>query len=274
MNVTALTPVGAVVHGVHVDALRQAHVDILQRLLSKHGVLVFRDQNIDDTAFTRFLRSFGDLMFTTGETPVDGHPDLNVVSNVGRETPPRSNFHVDTSYVRTPPAYTALRAVDVPESGGQTLFSNQYWAYASLPKHLRQDLAMRSIRHVVTGVELGDDDETSAVHPVVRKHPISGRRALYLTSPARCATVSGLTPEDGRALVEHLMHHSSQDGNVMRHAWMPGDVVMWDNRCVMHKADHTGVVGRRVLHRGMVADVAVGAGQGGFSRTCQWGASH
>src|SRR4029079_17255034 len=104
---------------------------------------------------------------------VDGHPDLNVVSNVGRETPPRSTFHVDTSYVRTPPAYTALRAVDVPESGGQTLFSNQYRAYESLPNETRHDISRRSIRHVVTGVELGDDDETAAVHPVVRKHPVS-----------------------------------------------------------------------------------------------------
>ena len=253
MKVTALNPVGAIVDDVRVDVLRQAHVDVLQRLLGEHGVLVFREQNIDDAAFTRFLRSFGELMFTKGETPVDGHPDLNVVSNVGRETPPRSTFHVDTSYVRTPPAYTALRAVDVPESGGQTLFSNQYRAYERLPKDIRQDVATRSIRHVVTGVELGDDDETTAVHPVVRKHPISGRRALYLSSPARCATVSGLTPEDGRALVEHLIEHCTRDENVMRHTWMPGDVVMWDNRCVMHKADHTGVVGRRVLHRGMVA---------------------
>ena len=255
MNVTALNPVGAVVEGVLVDALRQAHVDVLQRLLGKHGVLVFRDQHIDDAAFDRFLRSFGDLMFTTGETPVEGYPDLNIVSNVGRETPPRSSFHVDTSYVRTPPAYTALRAVEVPETGGQTLFSNQYRAYESLSKDIRRDLALRSITHVVTGVELGDDDETTAVHPVVRKHPVSGRRALYLSTPARCASVSGLTPEDGRALVEYLVEHSTRSDNVLRHVWAPGDVVMWDNRCVMHKADHTGVVGNRVMHRGMVADI-------------------
>jgi taurine dioxygenase len=216
-------------------------------------VVVLPGQNGDDASFVRFLAEFGGPAFTEGETAVPGFPDLNVVSNVGRETPPRSSFHVDTSYVRTPPAYTALRAVEVPESGGQTLFSNQYRAYERLPKDIRQDVALRSITHVVTGVELGADDETSAVHPVVRKHPVSGRRALYLSSPARCAAVSGLTPQDGLALVEHLIEHCTRDENVMRHAWAPGDVVMWDNRCVMHKADHTGVVGRRVLHRGMVA---------------------
>jgi taurine dioxygenase len=81
--------------------------------------------------------------------------------------------------------------------------------------------------------------------------------------------VSGLPPEDGRALVQHLVEHCTHDENVMRHAWRQGDVVMWDNRCVMHKADHTGVVGRRVLHRGMVADVVVGAGEADIDRTCR-----
>lgn len=128
-------------------------------------------------------------MFTTGETPVPGFDDLNVISNVGRTTPPRSTFHVDTSYVRIPPAYTALRAVEVPESGGQTLFSNQYRAYDTLPEDMRLDLADRTVEHVVTGLDLGDDDETSAVHPLFRVHPVTGRTALFLTTPKRCASV-------------------------------------------------------------------------------------
>ncbi len=91
------------------------------------------DQQVDDAGFAAFLETFGELVFTTGETPVPGFPDLNIISNVGRTTPPRSTFHVDTSYVRVPPAYTALRAVTIPEVGGETLFSNQYAAYESLP---------------------------------------------------------------------------------------------------------------------------------------------
>ena len=257
MRVTALTPMGAVVDAVSVDALDPGEVDELRTLLGEHGVLVLRGQQADDAAFIRFLRSFGELMFTKGESPVEGFGDLNVVSNVGREAPPRSTFHVDTSYVRTPPAYTALRAVEVPEFGGQTVFSNQYRAYDSLPQDRRRQVEGRTIRHVVTGVELSEGDETLAVHPMVRTHPVTGRRALYLTSPARCASVSGMTSEEGRALVEYLVEHSTRSDNVLRHAWAPGDVVMWDNRCVMHKADHSGVVGDRVMHRGMVADVSV-----------------
>ena len=134
MNVTALTPVGALVDDVRVDELDDGTVQHMQQVLGEHGVVVLRDQHADDTRFLRFLRSFGELMFTTGETPVPGFDDLNVISNVGRTTPPKSTFHVDTSYVRIPPAYTALRAVEVPESGGQTLFSNQYRAYDTLPE--------------------------------------------------------------------------------------------------------------------------------------------
>ncbi|WP_198412555.1 TauD/TfdA dioxygenase family protein, partial [Nocardioides mangrovicus] len=79
-------------------------VSELRALLAEHGVVVARGQALDDDGFTTLLRGFGDLVFTEGETPLEGHPDLNVISNVGRSTPPRSVFHVDTSYVSRPPA--------------------------------------------------------------------------------------------------------------------------------------------------------------------------
>jgi taurine dioxygenase len=254
-DVTVTAPVGARLTGLRVDNLDAGAVDALRLLLAEHGVLMLPDQHVDDAAFLRFLRSFGPTMFTVGETPVPRFPDLNVVSNVGRKTPPRSTFHTDTSYVRRPPAYTALRAHTVPKRGGQTLFSNQYAAHAALPRRVRRELDGRTITHVVTGLQLGPDQETSAVHPIFRTHPISGRTYLYMSSPARCAEVSGMSAERTASVVAFLFTHSTRDDNVYRHAWAPGDVVMWDNRCVLHRADHAGVVGDRVLHRGMVADV-------------------
>ena len=188
---------------------------------------------------------------------LDGHPELNVVSNVGRSSPPRSQFHVDTSYVSDPPAYTALRAVTIPEAGGETLFSNQYRAYRTLPDGLRRRLEGRRITHVVTGLELGDDAETSAEHPVFRPHPVTGEVALYMSTPARCAAISGLDDAEAHQLVDRLLTHSTRPDNLYRHAWSPGDVVMWDNACVLHRADHSGAVGDRVMHRGMVARYAV-----------------
>jgi len=248
-----LTPVGIRVTDAKVDALDDDQIDDLRTALATHGMLVLPGQRVDDDAFLDFVRRFGETVFTVGETPVPGRPELNVVTNVGRTRPPRSTFHTDTSYVSNPPAYTALRAVSVPERGGQTLFTNQYAAYETLPGHVRELLAGRTITHVVTGVTPDGRQESSATHPIFQVHPVSGRTALYLSTPERCAEVSGMSPADAAATVAYLFEHSTREENVYRHAWSPGDVVMWDNRCVLHKADHDGVVGDRVLHRGMVA---------------------
>lgn len=231
-----------------VGDLDAAGVTRLRGLLADHGVVVLPGQHVDDpefdAAFVGFLASFGELMFTAGETPVPGCRDLNVVTNVGRATPPRSVFHVDTSYVARPPAYTALRAVRIPERGGQTLFTDQYRAYETLSREVRAALDGRTITHRVDGAQ--------AEHPVFRRHPVSGRVSLYLSTPQRCVAISGMGAAEGTAMIEFLYAHATDEAHAHRHAWSPGDVVMWDNRCVLHRADHDGVVGDRVLHRGMV----------------------
>ncbi|MDQ6698412.1 MAG: TauD/TfdA family dioxygenase, partial [Actinomycetota bacterium] len=216
------------------------------------GVLVIPGQHLGDHELVALLRRFGDLAFTVGETPVPGRPELNVVTNVGRTTPPHSEFHVDTTYVRHPPAYTALSAVEVPDRGGATLFTDQRLALDTLPCDLRARIDGRSMTHVVTGLELGDDAETAAEHPLVRPHPRSRQPALYLTTPARCAAVSGLDPAEGKRLVAALLAHSTRPDRTLAHHWSTGDLVIWDNACVMHKADHSDVAGHRTMHRGMV----------------------
>ena len=246
MRLKFLDPVGVRITGLSLTDVDAAQAADLRRLLATRGVLVLPGQQVDDPGFIAFLQRFGDLTFTSGETPVDGHPDLNLISNVGRSTPPRSVFHVDTSYVREPPAYTALRAVTVPAAGGETLFTNQYRAFATLPGILRDHLAGRTIRHQVTGLQLSSEDETAAEHLVFRPHPVSGR----------CGSISGLADAEARATIDFLYAHSTAEENTYRHAWAPGDVVMWDNGCVLHRADHSGVRGDRVMHRGMVAGYA------------------
>jgi taurine dioxygenase len=259
MKATVHEPVGATLTELPLADLDGPTVTELRSLLAAHGVLIIPGQEIDDDGFLAFLRSFGELTFTEGETPVDGHPDLNVVSNVGRATPPRSTFHVDTSYVAEPPAYTSLRAVTIPQAGGETLFTNQYRAHDTLPDELRARLTGRTITHVVTGLELDEDAEISAEHPVLRPHPLSGRPALYLSTPSRCAAISGLDESDARELVDYLFAHSTREDNVLRHPWSPDDVVIWDNGCVLHRADHAQVHGDRVMHRGMVAGYGPGS---------------
>lgn len=250
---TPLKPLGTTVTGTRIDAMNDHEVNEIRMLMAHRGVIVLPDQDIDDETFLRFLRRFGETVFTAGETPVPGFPDLNVITNVGRARPPRSTFHTDTSYVRNPPAYTALRAIKVPRSGGDTLFTDQYAAYDTLPADIHGRLLRRTITHVVTGLDLDEGQETRAVHPVFLRHPLSGRTALYMSTPQRCAEVSGMPPQQSAEMVSFLFHHSTRDANVYRHQWSEGDVVMWDNRCVLHCADHGGVVGDRVMHRGMVA---------------------
>ena len=255
MDIEILDPIGAKVTDLALHEIDVVDVGQLKDLLAEHGVLILPGQPVDDDGFLAFLRAFGPLAFTQGEAHAPGQPNLNVVSNVGRTTPPRSTFHVDTSYVAVPPAYTALRAVEIPEQGGETLFTNQYQALETLPEELREALEGRTVTHVVTGVELEDGDEATAEHPIFRPHPRTGREALYLTTPKRCAAISGMDPEEAERTVATLLEHSTRESNVLRHRWAPGDLVMWDNACVLHRADHAQVVGDRVMHRGMVAGV-------------------
>jgi len=219
-----MTPVGATLAGLDVDTLDAGTAATVRRLLADHGVIVLPGQHADDVRFVRFLRSFGPTMFTVGETPVPGHPELNMVSNVGRAHPPRSSFHTDTSYVRNPPAFTALRAVVVPDRGGQTLFTNQYVSLETLPLDIRCQLSGRCITHVVTGLQLDGDAESSAAHPIVNVHPMSGRSYLYLSTPKRCSQISGMSPEQAAGMVEFLFAHSTRADNVYG---TPGRLAMW-----------------------------------------------
>lgn len=254
MKTVPLHPLGVRVEDLDLTDPPTDLVPTLGALLAEHGVVHVPDQHaLDDDGFVALLQAFGPLAFTTGEEPLASHPELNVISNVGRETPPVSNWHVDTSYVDRPPAYTALRAVQVPAEGGGTQFSDQYAAHDTLPEDLRALLAERRITHVVTGVTPGPGEQTTAEHPVFRPHPVTGRPALYLTSPARCRSISGLGADQTVEVVSRLLEHSTRPENVLVHRWRPGDVVLWDNACVLHRADHSAVVGDRVMHRGMVA---------------------
>lgn len=257
MKCVATEPVGATVTEISLHDPTDDTVAELRRLLAEHGVLVLPGQDdVDDATFTAFLARLGEPTFTPGETPVEGFPALNVISNVGRATPPRSQFHTDSSYLDPPPSYTALRAVTIPAQGGETLFTNQYRAYETLPAELRDVLDGRTITHVVTGVDT-DDERTAADHPVFRRHPLSGRTTLYLSTPQRCAAISGMADDEAARVVATLLEHSTAEANTLRHAWSPGDVVVWDNACVLHKADHADVVGDRVMHRGMVTGYAL-----------------
>ena len=253
MNIQQKHPIGAEIEDLKLSEVTPVQTKELQQLLAEHGALIFRNQHCSDKTFTEFLAKLGPLTFTVGETPVKGHPDLNVVSNIGKIGGSKSRFHIDSSYFKKPPAYSALRAVTIPETGGETLFTNQYQAYETLDDDIKQQLENRTLKHVVTGLNLSDqkEAETEADHPVFFVHPLSGRTAIYMSTLDRCVRVNGLDEKLGKELIQQCYEHSIQEQNIYRHTWQAGDIVVWDNGCTLHKADHSKVDGNRVLHRGL-----------------------
>ena len=230
--------------------------EAVRAALGRVGVVVIEGAHVSDDAFVAFLEALGPLTFTAGETPLEGQPKLNVVSNRGRTTPPRSVFHTDTSYVSRPPAFTALKAEAIPRSGGETVFTNQFDAHDRLDPALRERLRGARVLHRVTGVAPGAGAETEIWHPLFRRHPVSGRTALFLSTPERCVALRLGDGARADGLVARLYDHSTDPAHEWRHRWGAGDVVVWDNRCTLHRGDHSAVQGDRVLHRGMVAGEA------------------
>ncbi|MEM9356243.1 MAG: TauD/TfdA family dioxygenase [Pseudomonadota bacterium] len=249
-----LQPFGLEVTSADLARLTKTEISQLATEISKRGFAVFRAQQISDHDFVGFLQRLGPMTFTKGELPVTSCSKLNVVTNVGRTDPPRSVFHTDTSYIACPPAYTALRITETPKRGGDTLITNQYQAYDTLPKKTIAELADAQVLHVATGVALDEDDESQHWHPLFRRHPITGKKALFLSTPTRCVEIFGFDRQESETIIKQLYQHSTRPLNTYRHRWSAGDVLIWDNRCTMHRADHSAVVGRRTLHRGLVSE--------------------
>lgn len=250
---TPLFPFGAAVSGVDIQHISPAMSLELAELIAESRVVVFRGQTLGDNAFVHFLKGFGPMTFTEGEVPVNGVPDLNVVSNVGRLTPPRSVFHTDTSYMPEPPSFTALRPVLLPASGGNTLFSDQVAAAARLPTAARNYLLGRTVLHQATGL---DGQNQATRQPLLRRHATTGETSLYLSTPKRCSELSGVDATSSQRIIAALYWHSTRQSMLYCHPWQDGDVLIWDNRVTLHRADHDNVVQDRVLHRGMVSGEA------------------
>jgi taurine dioxygenase len=256
MHATPLEPFGMEVTGIDLMAPLSSRAQDFVRLIAAARVVVFRNQAIDDAGLVRFLGSLGALTFTEGETPVAHAPDLNVVSNVGRTTPPRSVFHSDTSYVRQPPSFTGRRPVLLPGRGGATLFSDQVGVASRLPTNIRTWLRGRTVLHKGGAV---NGRSVATRHPILRRHPVTSEIALYLSTPERCSALSDADERTSARVIGELYERSTRQSALYRHDWHAGDVLVWDNRVTMHRADHDDVSGDRVLHRGMVSgEVPIG----------------
>ncbi|MFF7177209.1 TauD/TfdA family dioxygenase [Streptomyces sp. NPDC008121] len=262
--------IGAEILGVDLSGeLAPAVVAEIDSALLAHKALVFRGQNLDDAGQLRFAALFGELTSAHPTVPsVDGQPGILPVD--GEEGVRANRWHTDVTFVRTPPKASTLRGIVVPPYGGNTLIADSGAAYRDLPEPLRE-LADR-----LWAVHTNDYDYAApksekaaehrkrfvsrkyrTAHPVVRVHPETGERGLFIGGFAQ--SIVGLGPSDSRDLLRIFQSYVTRPENIVRVVWAPGDVVLFDNRITQHYApDDYGDL-PRLLHRVTVAgDVPVG----------------
>lgn len=269
-------PVGAQVRGADLSRpLDNTAFAAIEAAFDEHGVLVFRDQVITPAQHVAFSRRFGEPMenFNAEIHGVAGHPELFVVSNVVEGTRPigarrvGETWHSDMCYAAQPPRATLLYALEIPQLHGLTLgdteFANAAGAYEALPDAMQQRIArleaIFDFRGRTRARGVSEDIARRyppVTHPIVRTHPRTGRKSLYVMR-GDCTGIVGMEAAEAHALIAALAEHIVRPEFVYRHRWQRGDVVMWDNCTVQHKAliDYD-LPQRRLIHRTTIAGPA------------------
>ena len=279
IDVIALSPaVGAEIGCVDLAAsLSDDTFAAIYKAWLDHGVLLFRDQKLSDHDLVAFSRCFGDLDLAPvkghEQVAIEGLPEVFIISNVvedgvsiGSLGDSELLWHTDMAYVEKPPKASCLYSLSVAEAGGETGFVDMYAAYEALPTDLKQRIEGRTIKHdsVYTldgylrdgsGDRLDPDQiDVSKIagpsHPISRTHPETGRKALYI-GRRQNTYVNGLPIEQSEALLDALWDHVAKQEPVTswHHAWRVGDLLIWDNRRVMHRRNSFPENSRRIMHR-------------------------
>ena len=269
-----LIPTGAAlaaeVRGVDLRHIDDSGFAAIHRAWLDHLVLLFRGQQLTDEDLIAFSCRFGGLDWApvqeNGRRFVDGHPEIYVVSNViengvaiGSLGAGEAVWHTDMSYLEDPPKASMLYAIEIPAAGGNTGFTNMYRAWEEMPAGLKQRIAGRRVKHDGTynsggyvrhGVTPTDDPFAApgTWHPIVCRHPETGRQCLYL-GRRRNACIEGLSLAESEALLDEVWRYATRDELTWYNQWRVGDLVLWDNRCTMHRRDPFDAASRRILHR-------------------------
>ncbi|MEK9723547.1 MAG: TauD/TfdA family dioxygenase, partial [Rhodospirillaceae bacterium] len=264
-----VTPVagalGAEIAGVDLNALDDEQVAEVRAALLKYAVVFFRDQDLTPDGQTAFARRFGPLNRHPYVTPMDGHPD---VFRITKEPEDKHHFgnswHTDLAYTETPALGTVLYGVEVPAAGGDTLFASQTAAFEALSDGMKAMLGGMKVVYtnansygkgsarfrdgVAKAMDVRQAEGREVVHPVVRTHPETGRKGLYL-SATHFARFDAMTAEESRPLFDYLVDHATRPQHLCRFRWQNGSVAMWDNRCTMHYAISDFPNDRRIMQR-------------------------
>jgi taurine dioxygenase len=255
---------GAEIHGVDLarDLTPALAAEIRQVFLS-HQVIFFREQDLTPAHFLRFAQAMGEPVEYPFVKGIEGHPVIIEVKKLEHE---RSNFggiwHSDTTYLEQPPMGSMLLARELPPFGGDTMFASQYAAYEALSEGMRKlldplraisssakaDVSKTREDRIASDGRADARKDYVASHPVVRTHPETGRKALFV-NVAHTVRFEGLTEDESAPLLHFLYQHQVKPEFTCRFAWQPGSLAFWDNRCVQHNPvnDYHGY--RRLMHR-------------------------
>lgn len=265
--------IGTEVRGIDVtEPISASDFDRIYQAWIDTTILLFRGQTMTPDQQIALMRRFGDIAsYTRSQFAAEGHPEILVLSNLARDGKligsPRSGrvWHTDGHYLEEPPAGSMLYAIEVPPSGGDTLFANMIAAYDALPATIKSRLdGLQVVISRVQSRPYNYPDRPPPTpeecaewidmpQPIVRTHPVSGRKAIYAGGNVPWRIV-GMPEEESMPLVTFVQEFSVRPRFTYRHVWRPGDIILWDNRSAMHRATpYDQVAHRRLLHRTTIA---------------------
>ncbi|SIK04510.1 taurine catabolism dioxygenase TauD/TfdA [Mycobacteroides abscessus subsp. bolletii] len=270
LDLRKLSPnTGIEIFGVDVDdGIDDDTFKIIYEAWIASTVLLIRNQQLDPIQQINFSRRFGEVFgYTRSQFNHPDHPEILLLSNLSKEGKPVGSaysgrvWHSDGAYLNMPPAASMLHSIEVPDQGGDTLFANMNAAYEALPERVKHRID--ELRIIISRIQSRPynypdrPDPTpqelrewaDVAHPMVWTHPETGRKALYVGGnvPWR---VEGMKESESAPLVTYLQEFCTQPCFVYRHRWLPGDILLWDNRSAMHRATYyDDTNSRRLLHR-------------------------
>jgi len=278
----AITPVsqavGAEVTAVDLATITESEFGLIRAAWHQYSALLFRNQHLDDNDLLAFSRRFGQLdhapIMENGRSAVDGKPEIYVISNVldndgkaiGSLGSGEAVWHTDMSYLECPPDASMLYSLEVPPFGGNTSLAGMNEALRSMSGKLRSKIQGKTIKHDGTynsggmlrrGVRQDDNPMTceGTAHPIVCVHPETKKETLYL-GRRQNAYITGMSLNDSENLLDELWAHATQPVFQFEHRWREGDLLLWDNRCTLHKRGRFDPNSRRVMHRTQISGSA------------------
>jgi taurine dioxygenase len=251
---------GAEVLGVDLGAIEDEVFDEIYRALVDHQVIFFRDQSLDLDQYLAFAKRWGNIAIYPFMKGLPTHPEILEILKTEKDTYAFGNvWHTDSSFLAIPPKVTMLYALEIPPVGGDTAFTNLYLAYETLSdgmKALLESLKAMNVgdQPVARFTELSNMQsqdpgkvQVKTLHPVVRTHPDSGRKALYVGG--HTVHFDCMTREESAPLLNYLKSHAIMPEFTCRFRWRPGSIALWDNRCTLHYAIDDYAGHRRRMHR-------------------------